>query len=164
LRTQRQGFFSCRVEESLGGEFCPELFKKEFIGLRNILNVDFRNFQANGPSLFEVEFAGLRGNFNTVVNEGILKPLNAKVGANAFRLTASHGDVIEIAYAGKGKQELLKAMEEMPPASLVQASPERLKEVAKSPETKKKVEAMTAQLSTTTPAVSSAGREAVKNF
>jgi hypothetical protein len=141
-----------------------ELFKKEFIGLRNILNVDFRNFQANGPSLFEIEFAGLRGNFNTVVNEGILKPLNAKVGANAFRLTASHGDVIEIAYAGKGKQELLKAMEEMPPASLVQASPERLKEVAKSPETKKKVEAMTAQLSTTTPAMSSAGREAVKNF
>ncbi len=141
-----------------------ELFKKEFIGLRNILNVDFRNFQANGSSLFEIEFAGLRGNFNTVVNEGIIKPLNAKVGVNAFHFTASHGDVIEIVYTGKGKQELLKAMEEIPPASLVQAGPERLKEIAKSPESKKKVEALTAQVSSSTPSASGSGRDAVKNF
>lgn len=141
-----------------------ELFKKEFIGLRNILNVDFRNFQANGHSLFEIEFAGLRGNFNTVVNEGIIKPLNAKVGANAFHLIASHGDVIEISYTGKGKQELLKAMEEMPPASIAQSSPERLKEVVKSPEAKKKIEALTAQSSSSMSSASGSGRDAVKNF
>jgi len=117
-----------------------QLLRKEFIGLRPVLNIDFRDFDRSGLSLYEVEFVGARANFNQLLNSAILAPLNAKLGEQAFSLDSSHGNVVRVTYRSRLKpEELMAKMQGLPPASLAQASPERVREVVKSEETLKRV-------------------------
>jgi len=117
-----------------------QLLNKEFIGLRPVLNVDFRDFDSSGLSLYEVEFAGSRANFNQMLNSAIIAPLNAKLGEKAFSLDSSHGNTVRISYHSTRKpEELTTKLQEAPPAGLAQASPERVKAVVKTKETLKKV-------------------------
>jgi len=117
-----------------------QLLKKEFIGLRSVLNVDFREFDKKGASLYEIEFAGSRGNFNDFLYTAILEPLNKKVGGGAFDLESSHGDVVVLGYAAKmDDKELTDKLKTAAPASLADAAPERIKSLVKSEETLKKV-------------------------
>ncbi|MFZ5426581.1 MAG: hypothetical protein ACOZEN_06380 [Thermodesulfobacteriota bacterium] len=117
-----------------------QLLKKEFIGLRPVLNVDFRDFDRSGLSLYEVEFAGSRSNFNQLLNTTIIEPLNAKLGEKAFTFDSSHGNTVRVSYRSTLKpDELTAKLQGMPPAGLSQASPERIREVVKSEDTLKKV-------------------------
>ncbi len=116
------------------------LVKKEFIGLRPVLNVDFRDFDRSGLSLFEVEFVGGRGNFNQFLQTGVLRPLNAKLGEEAFSLDSSHGNTVRITFKSRLKPtEFMAKMQNLPPAGLTASSADRLKDVVKSEETLKKV-------------------------
>ena len=122
-----------------------EMFKKEFLGLRSVINVEFRNFDESGVSIYEVQFGGKRSNFNQFVNNGIVKPLNSKMGANCFQMTSAQGNVVRINYrpqSNLSKEVLVSRMEEMPPASLAEASPVRLKEIVQSQEAQQKVAQM----------------------
>jgi len=116
------------------------LFKKELIGLRPILNVDLRNFTAGGLSIYEVEFAGSSGDFTQVINNTVIKPLNSKLGRNAFKLVSHHGDVVKIKFSYRGStKKLHNRLESMPPASLAAAAPERIRELIINDTTLKKV-------------------------
>ena len=66
------------------------LLKKEFIGLRPILNVELRDFSEGNQTFYEMEFTGKSQNFNQILNDSILKPLNAKLGDGGLRLIAHH--------------------------------------------------------------------------
>ena len=117
-----------------------QLLKKEFIGLRPVLHIDFRDFDRSGMSLYEVEFAGSRSNFNQLLNNTILSPLNAKLGEQAFFLDSSHGQTVRVSFRSKlNPEEFMRKLQGLPPAGLNQASAERIREVVKTEETLKKV-------------------------
>ncbi len=117
-----------------------QLLRKEFIGLRPVLNIDFRNFDRNGASLYEVEFSGSDDNFNQLLNSAVLQPLNQKLGENAFKLDSAHGNTVQVVFEPvMSEQELTKRLQGSPPASLATAHPERIKEIVKSEETLQKV-------------------------
>ena len=119
------------------------ILKKEFIGLRPILNVDFRNFEQGGLSLFEVEFAGSNSNFSQLLNNVVIKPINRKLGWDAFSLVSAHGNVVRLkCMPAAGKADIKEELEAMPPASLVDAPPQRIRELVKNPEIMAKVEQM----------------------
>jgi serine/threonine-protein kinase len=119
------------------------LLKKEFIGLRPVLGVEFRDFDRSGLSLYEVEFVGSKGDFNQFLNTSVLAPLNAKLGGRAFTLESSHGGTVRLNFRSDLKpEEVMARFQSLPPASLAGASPERIREVVKTEETMKKVSAM----------------------
>lgn len=120
-----------------------EMFKKEFIGLRSVINVEFRSFDESGLSTYEVVFSGKRNNFNQFVNSGIVKPLNRKVGADCFKLASAQGNVVRINYQASpslSQQALVTRMEDMPPASLAEASPFRIRDIVKTEEAQRRIE------------------------
>ena len=117
------------------------LFKKELIGLRPILGVDFRNYSSDGISIYEVNFAGNTGNFAEVVNSVVIKPLNAKFGEQAFRLDAVEQGVVKVSFHGtKDLDRLVDEFNAKPPAALAIATPARLNHIAKAPQTVAKLE------------------------
>jgi serine/threonine-protein kinase len=122
-----------------------EMLKKEFIGLRPVINVDFRSFDESGLSLYEVEFSGKRSNFNKIVNDTIVKPLNVKLGANCFKLASAQANVVKLNFQPAQDlvpEVLASRFEKNPPASIVDAGPARLKDVVKTPEMIQRVEAV----------------------
>ncbi|MBU1054221.1 MAG: hypothetical protein KKC46_10370 [Proteobacteria bacterium] len=123
------------------------LLKKELIGLRPILNVDFRNFNAQGLSYYEIEFAGNSSNIAQIINANVLKPINAKLGVKAFKLTSHHGNVANITVnMGEKPEAIRKKLKTMPPASLSASSPERIKAVVKDPKIMEKITEMNPDL------------------
>ena len=117
------------------------LFKKELIGLRPVIRVDFRNFTANGISFYEIEFAGNNNNFAELVNNVLVKPLNAKFGEKAFQLDSVEQGVVKVSFHGtKDLDRLLADFNSKPPAALASATPERLRHIAKDENTLKKLE------------------------
>lgn len=116
------------------------LLRRELIGLRPVLNVDLRDFDANGISIYEVEFSGRRGNFAQVVNDAVVKPLNRKLQARAFHLTSARGEVAEVAFQTEDDDEgVVRRFRDMPPASLSDAPMGRLENLSLDEATMKKV-------------------------
>ncbi|MFO7784284.1 MAG: hypothetical protein R6V25_06590 [Desulfatiglandales bacterium] len=116
------------------------LLRKELIGLRPVLNVDLRDFDANGISVYEVEFSGRRGNFVQVVNDTVVKPLNRKLKAKVFHLTSARGEVVEVAFqAEEDVEDVVRRFKDMPPASLSDAPMGRLENLGLEEAAMKKV-------------------------
>jgi serine/threonine-protein kinase len=116
------------------------LLKKELIGLRPVLNVDLRSFDAKGASVYEVEFSGSKGNFVQIVNDTVVKPLNRKLQTKAFRLLSARGDAVALEFSVKGEtEEIVRKFKSMPPASLSNAPAGRLEQVIKDETMLKKV-------------------------
>jgi len=146
-----------------------QLLKKEFIGMRPVLNVDFRNFDRAGASLYEVEFTGGQENFSQLLNSAVITPLNQKLGERAFVLDSAHGEAVRVTYqSSMTPEELQSRLEKTPPASLASASPERIRDVVKSEETLAKVAevapAAAKKLSDEGILDSSEAQSAVQNF
>ncbi len=119
------------------------LFKRELIGLRSVLNVDFRDYDAEGLSLYEVDFSGTRGNFLEIVNGTVVKPLNLKFGGEVFKLVSARGDLVKVSFqTDRDVAALLARAESMPPASLAEAAPDRVRELIKDEKIMEKVAAM----------------------
>ncbi len=113
-----------------------QLFQEEFIGLRNILNAELINFESGGLTQMEVEVSGSGGSgFLQIVNNTILKPLNAKLDGNKLKLASAHGNVIRIAVEG-GQEPggLQQALLSSPPAGLATASPARIAALVQDPQ------------------------------
>ncbi|CCK81481.1 hypothetical protein [Desulfobacula toluolica] len=108
------------------------LFKKEMIGLRPVMNVDFRNFDAQGLSFYEIDFAGTRGNFTDIINDTVIKPLNRKFGKDVFKLVSARGDVVRVDFHTTHKiDDLPGKFNKTLPASLSEATPERIENLAR---------------------------------
>lgn len=117
-----------------------QLLRKEFIGLRPVLNIEFRNFDKNGLSLYEVEFTGGRSNFNDLVHTSILGPLNRKIGHEAFSLESAQGQVVRLGFKSSlTPQEVSQRLNGTAPSQLVEAAPERLRDLIKSEQALQKV-------------------------
>ncbi|MBF0194072.1 MAG: hypothetical protein HQL71_05915 [Magnetococcales bacterium] len=116
------------------------LFKKEMLGLRSVLNINFKNFKERGTSLYEVEFSGSQENAVSLINNTVIKPINRKLGEGAFRLSSFSGNSVKIKFRSNKNLEKLKAkFKKMPPSSLAFASPARLFEVVKSKKARKNI-------------------------
>jgi len=117
-----------------------KMMKKEFLGLRSVLNVTFREFLAGGEAVFEIEFAGNRESFADILDQVILAAFNAKYGANTFAIQEEHGDLVRIV-VNNDNVVTSQAIDEGAPVQLAGGVPqERIKEVIKSPELKDKYE------------------------
>jgi hypothetical protein len=117
------------------------LFKKELIGLRPVLRVDFRNYTTQGISIYEVDFAGDDGSFAELVNNVLVKPLNAKFGDRAFRLDAVERGVVKVSFQStQDPADLISEFSSKPPTSLASAPPERLRQIVKNDSTLDKIE------------------------
>lgn len=105
-----------------------ELFQREFMGLRNILNIELVNFETDGLTRFEADCSGSGRSVVKVFNSGIIKPINAKLGSSRLKLAAFHGNVVRIDFdPGPDPGLIQKTLAESPPASLVTASNDRVK-------------------------------------
>lgn len=120
-----------------------QMLKKEFIGLRPVLGIDLKSFDASGMSLYEIEFAGKRGELARLINSGIIEPLNSKLGEPCFQLMSAHGNVVDVRFeSGSSSDAVAASFENTPPASLVTASAQRLNTLVKDPATREKVAAI----------------------
>jgi len=119
------------------------LLKKELIGLRPVLNVDLRDFDAKGVSVFEVEFSGKGGNFVQIVNDTVVHPLNSKLKSKVFHLLSARGDAVDVAFRSEEAVDtVVRRFKEMPPASLSDAPAGRLERLVKDDATLQKVAEM----------------------
>lgn len=146
-----------------------QLLRKEFIGLRPVLNIDFREFDKTGLSLYEVEFSGSRGNFNDLLVSAIIDPLNQKVGQGAFSLESAKGNVVRLKYAATlDAAALTDKLNTVAPSGVATAAPARLKEIIKSEETMQKVAEVSPEivkkLSEESAQGGKTGLDAVKSF
>lgn len=139
-----------------------EMLKKELVGLRPILGVDFRSFDAAAPSLFEVEFVGVRQDFTKLVSDAVVGPLNAALGEKAFRLVEARGDLVRLEFKTSSQANVVDRMAAAPPASLASAPPERIAEIARSPEALKSVERINPDGAKAASAPATKGADALK--
>jgi serine/threonine-protein kinase len=117
------------------------LIKKELIGLNSILQVDFRSFDALGASLYEIESSLATENLAGMLDEQVFKPLNRKMGSDVFRLSSVRRGMIKVIFDTLVDTQALKQrLTSLPPASLVNASPERLRQLAFSDEALGRIE------------------------
>jgi serine/threonine-protein kinase len=124
----------------LADEHAAALLMRELIGLAPVLSVAPR--PGASPRAYDLVVAG-GGPVQDVVANGILKPLNAKLGEPCFALGASAGDEVGVTLAPKcADAAVLGRFETAPPAGLYGAPPARQKSVVRNPETLKKLSLM----------------------
>lgn len=117
------------------------LFKKELIGLRPILNVDFRSFESSTGAVFEVEFSGNEIKFPELLNSTVIGSLNAKFNKKVFHLQTVEGSVVKILFKGtRNEEKVIETFQEKPPSSFAFATPERLAGIALTESSLEKIE------------------------
>jgi serine/threonine-protein kinase len=113
-----------------------ELLGRELIGLASVVSSTPR--PGASPRAYDVVLAG-SGLAQDIVANGILKPLNAKLGAACFTLGASTGEEVNVALAPTCDKSVMSRLETAPPAGLYAAPQSRQRSVVKNPETLKKI-------------------------
>jgi serine/threonine-protein kinase len=114
-----------------------DLFGRELIGLGTVLWSAPRPGAA--PRTFDLQLAG-SGSPQDLVVEGILKPINGKLGKACFGLGASAGDEVTVTRdPACTEASVVQQLETAPPAGLYEAPPARQRSVVKNPETLKKL-------------------------
>ena len=110
-----------------------DLLRNELVGLRSVLDVDFRSFDIDGIALYEIQFGGDRSNFSQAINRDVVKPINQKLGERCFRLAAVQGNTVRLLFKSKKSEEDIVAdFENAPPSSLAGTSVERIAELSQS--------------------------------
>ncbi len=113
------------------------LLTRELAGLPAVITIAPR--RQPGTRIYDVALAGV-GSLGERVARGVLKPLNAKLGQDCFRLGAIAGDAVAIAFApGCADAAVLARLETYPPAWLYVAPQARRKAVTTNPETLRKL-------------------------
>ena len=120
----------------LDGPPSADLLSRELIGLGTVMSSTPR--PGTTPSAYDLVLAG-SGSAQEVVANGILKPLNAKLGVACFALGASVGDEVNVTLAPTCDKSVLGRLETAPPAGLYAAPEARQRSVVKNPETLKKL-------------------------
>lgn len=115
------------------------LLLRELNGLRSVLAATPVAGGA-GDAVFDLVLSGGLGNPDQLVQAGILKPLNHKLGKQCFNAGAGSGnEVVVVLEAGCRDAAVLSRLDTLPPAALIEAPPARREAVVKNPETLKKL-------------------------
>jgi eukaryotic-like serine/threonine-protein kinase len=112
------------------------LLGRELIGLGAVVSSAPR--PGASPRAYDLLLAG-SGSAQEIIANGVLKPLNTKLGAACFALGASVGDEVNVTLAPTCDKSVLSRLETAPPAGLYAAPPSRQRSVVKNPETLKKI-------------------------
>jgi serine/threonine-protein kinase len=114
-----------------------DLLARELVGLPEVIAVAPRS--PAKPRVYDLQLAGT-GAPNELVANGVLKPLNAKLGQACFVLGGVSGDQVSVVFDKRcADAAVLNRLETNPPAGLYGAPPGRQKTVIKNPETLRKL-------------------------
>jgi eukaryotic-like serine/threonine-protein kinase len=114
-----------------------ELFGRELVGLGAVLWSAAR--PGASPHIFDTLLTG-GGLPQELVSEGILNPINTKLGKVCFRLGATTGNEVTVTRdPACAEATIVQQLESAPPAGLYGAPPSRQRSVVKNPETLKKL-------------------------
>jgi serine/threonine-protein kinase len=114
-----------------------ELLGRELVGLPEVIAATPR--PPAKPRAYDLQLAGA-GPPGDLVANGVLKPLNAKLGQACFVLGSISGNQVAVAFDKRcADASVLNRLETNPPASLYGAPPARQKAVIKNPETLRKL-------------------------
>src|SRR2546425_49255 len=114
-----------------------DLLARELVGLPDVIAATPR--PPAKPRVYDLQLAGTGAPSELVAN-GVLKPLNAKLGQACFALGASSGDQVSVVFDKRcADAAVLNRLETNPPAGLYGAPPGRQQTVIKNPETLRKL-------------------------
>jgi len=114
-----------------------ELLGRELVGLPEVIAATPR--PPAKPRAYDLQLAGA-GPPGDLVANGVLKPLNAKLGQACFVLGSISGNQVAVAFDKRcADASVLNRLETNPPAALYGAPPARQKAVIKNPETLRKL-------------------------
>ena len=121
--------------EALPSGIGDDALRRELMAMPSVLTVA----PPGAPHVFDLQVAG-NGPAGDVVDAGILKPLNAKLGQACFALGAVAGDDVGVTFDAKcNDPAVIAKLETNPPAALYSAPAQRQKAVVKNPDTLKKL-------------------------
>ncbi|MDT3672936.1 MAG: serine/threonine-protein kinase [Aromatoleum sp.] len=125
--------------QGLPNKDTAELVMRELNGLHSVLAASLASGSAS-DAVFDVVLSGGLANLEQLVQAGILKPLNHKLGKQCFNAGAgSGGEIVVMLEAGCKDAAVLSRLDTLPPASLIEAPQSRREAVVKNPETLKKI-------------------------
>ncbi len=114
-----------------------DLLARELVGLPEVIAATPRS--PAKPRVYDLQLAGAGAPSELVAN-GVLKPLNAKLGQACFALGGSSGEQVSVVFDKRcADAAVLNRLETNPPAGLYGAPPGRQKTVIKNPETLRKL-------------------------
>jgi tRNA A-37 threonylcarbamoyl transferase component Bud32 len=123
--------------EAMPDAASAELLAGELLGLPDVIDATPR--PPTKPRVYDLQLAGSGAPSDLVAN-GVLKPLNAKLGEACFALAGTSGNEISVVFDQRcADAAVLSRLETNPPASLYGAPPGRQKAVLKNPESLRKL-------------------------
>ena len=125
------------VVEGMPDAASEELLARELLGLPGIIAATPR--PAAKPRTFDLRVAAT-GAPGDLIDQSVLKSLNAKLGQACFLLAGVNGDQVSVAFDKRcAEASVLNRLETYPPAGLYGAPPGRQKTVIRNPETLRKI-------------------------
>jgi serine/threonine-protein kinase len=110
------------------------LLLRELRGVRQVLDAQLLTEQGQ----FQLQLA--EGNATDVIQDGVIRPLNAKLGQNCFALAGSSSNEINMSFASACTDVAVRGkLESLPPAGLLSAPESRGKPLLKNSPVKKVV-------------------------
>jgi serine/threonine-protein kinase len=125
------------VVEGMPDAASEELLARELVGLPDVIAATAR--PPAKPRTYDLQVAATSAPGDVVAN-GVLKPLNAKLGQACFALGAVSGERVSVTFDKRcAEASVLNRLETNPPAGLYGAPLGRQKTVIKNPETLRKL-------------------------
>jgi serine/threonine-protein kinase len=125
--------------QGLPNKDTARMLMHELNGLRSVLAANLAS-SSSGDAVFDIELSGGLANPIELVEAGILKPLNRKLGKQCFNAGTSGGsEVVVMLEAGCKDAAVLSRLDTLPPAALIEAPQTRREAVVKNPETLRKI-------------------------
>jgi tRNA A-37 threonylcarbamoyl transferase component Bud32 len=123
--------------EAMPDAASTDLLAGELVGLPEVIDASPR--PAAKPRVYDLQLAGSGAPSDLVAN-GVLKPLNAKLGQACFVLAGTSGNEVSVVFDKRcADAAILTRLETNPPAGLYGAPPGRQKAVLRDPETLRKL-------------------------
>ncbi len=117
--------------EGMPDTAAEDALARELIGLADVIAAT--PGPAAKPRLYDLQLGGT-GAASDLVANGVLKPLNAKLGQTCFALGGATGDRVAVVFDQRcADASILSRLETDPPAGLYGAPPSRQKSVIKDP-------------------------------
>jgi serine/threonine-protein kinase len=125
--------------QGLPGKETAQQILHELHGLRSVVAASLVTGGAN-EAVFDTEISGGLASATDLVQAAILKPLNHKLGAQCFNITAtSASEISALLKPGCKEPAIISRLDTMPPAALIEAPLARRQAVVKNPETLRKI-------------------------
>ncbi len=113
---------------------------REFTALRPVLSLTLAS-ASGSEARFEAELSGGMDNPSELVSNGIVAPLNRKLGKTCLNVAGSNAGEVSINFEPAcGTAEVLAKFDSLPPASFLTAPPSRREAVIRNPEKLKRIQ------------------------